>query len=413
MLRYILIIPQIEVVGYYWQRFFVACIGILFAIYIIKKGYSKNIEYKLLKVYLIPYTIVIIFSIFYTYFKYNYTIKSIIFATTPYLYIYLSFSIIYIINKTSQLRNEFKIINTVVILQLIILGIKTVGWYIYNIKGGTFLSALVNEAEGWIRNGYQRIYGGQLLGLAFIFIIYKFYGFKTEMWKKRIYAFEIIFCVCFVIFITQGKFQAMVLISTFIIMYYCTKKGTLKKTKFILVLFVGITIFALSSYADKFIDIFTVIGNKGAGNLARLKTIDHYFRLLNDGNWIYGLGLLDNSNITAHNIMKMNEWRLYYLDDIGVFGGIARFGFMSVFIYGWPIVLIVKTIYLTKKAKNYSYCLLSIGICAYLVIFNIMINIFEQVNAFSIPFFISILSHIYGKMKLSFKGRELIDGCNN
>ena len=130
MLRYILIVPQIEVVGYYWQRFFVACLGMFFSFFIIKKGYSKNIEYKLLKLYLIPYTIVILINIFYTYYNYNYNIKSIIFASTPYLYIYISFSIIYIINKTSNKINEFKIISIVITLQFIMLIIKTYGWYI-------------------------------------------------------------------------------------------------------------------------------------------------------------------------------------------------------------------------------------------------------------------------------------------
>ena len=413
MLRYILIVPQIEVVGYYWQRFFVACLGIFFSFFIIKKGYSKNIEYKLLKLYLIPYTIIILISIFCTYYNYNYNIKSIIFASTPYLYIYISFSIIYIINKTSNKINEFKIISIVITLQFIMLIIKTYGWYIYNIKKGTFLSAIVTEAGDWIRNGYQRIYGGQLLGLAFVFIIYKFYIPQIGKWKKGIYICGIVSSICFVMFITQGKFQTLVLISTLIVMYYFTKSGVLEKTRLILVFFIGAIIFAFSSYADKFMDMFTITGNRGAGNMARLQTIEHYFNLLNNGKWLYGLGLLDDSNITAHNIMKMNEWRLYYLDDIGILGGIARFGVMAVFIYGWFIILGFRTIHLTIKIKNYGYCLLSIGICSYFIISNIMINIFEQANAFSIPFFIAILSYIYGKSRLSFKRRNVIDSCNN
>ena len=98
MLRYPLMLPgnaPIETKG--MQAAIVALVGIVLAFFtllVIRRKHSRH--FKWLFRYLIPYLLVIAFSMLYTVYLYNYSISDMIISVIPYLYILFAIPLIYI-----------------------------------------------------------------------------------------------------------------------------------------------------------------------------------------------------------------------------------------------------------------------------------------------------------------------------
>lgn len=388
MLGTLLLFP-IEIIGIYEQRVIVALIAValLIAMLFIKRTSDLNKELKLLIKYVIPYTLVILLVIGYSKHLYDYSLEELLKLISPYFYVFMAFPLVYIFHCD---RSCFRFLKFIAIVELLMLFFRTRSWYLYNFKGIISSERLIFQYDKWVRDGYQRIEAGMLYGL--VLVILMIYAFKKNEYRYRI---AVVFMILYLIFVTRVRFQtATALVTVFVMYYFMESSKSAKMMRNIFIVITAITIL-LSGLADKLIDLVSVNGRYGLQTLVRLQGIEHYFRLLREKNAILGLGILNNGNAQAHHMMIRDEWSIYYLDDIGIFGGIAQFGILTLIIYGWLFILAIQVCIKCYKDKNNIYFLMAIGITSYMIISCILLNFFDIQRAYDVPFYLAVLSYIY------------------
>lgn len=390
MLRYPLLIPG----GDTWggrstQQGIIVIMGGLSAIYLLSGRAGRGIiqETKWLKKYLIPYGIAIFVSMLYSCAVRGYTLYSVVSGIVPFSLVVLAIPIIYIFKCDG---GYLKLIRTVAILEFIILICKTFGWYFYNFGGPSFFQALTLEFDGWVRNGLQRVEPGQLFALSLVFFLYQ--GFRNRPTFQDIAI--VVFMMVFLVVICQFRFQIAVAVATiFIMLYFMYRKQSAKLWMRLLLIMVVMGIL-LSGIVSQVVESASLTGKYGASSQARINTTLHYFDIMSRQGAYLGLGLLDSHDSGADEIMRLSVDRLYYLDDIGILGGIVRFGFLTIIIYGYLFVMTFRTCYRCYKYKNITHLPFLIGISGYMIMSCLLLNIFDRQRAYAVPFYLAVISYI-------------------
>jgi len=389
-LRYLLILSENEIVGSFTVNLFVAVVSVILSICtigLIRKDTHLRKYYKILWKYIVPYICAISISAIYTWFLYNYSSKSLLVTITPYMYIFLAFPLIYIFYFD---RTCIKFLKIVAILEIIILCIKTVGWYAYNFLHKSVFQSLILEFGHWIRDGVQRAEAGQLYGLTLIIVAYL--GVKNR--KNIKYLFLMVGMILFMAKITRFRFQLAVSLVTIIIIFYFIKKE--KKRKLWVKLFLSISVIGLlsSGIISQFLDSASTSGKYGSSTVVRFQTINHFFGLMRERDSILGLGLLDTSNPAAYHLLYKNQWEDYYLGDLGILAPIICMGILMLIVYVWLFILTYKVCYKCWKYKNYNWLALLLGVSFYMVCSCLILNIYDKQRAFGVPFYLAIISYI-------------------
>ena len=397
MLRYLLLLPASWQLGAWFERGVVACAGVVLAFLTLLVGGKNNnfIKHcKWLFRYLIPLGIVLLFSTIYTAYLYNYSLHNIVLALIPYTYVLFAIPLIYIFYQD---RTIFRFLWIVAILQLIILVCKSFGWYFYNFKvGNTFFQALTLEFDDWSRNGLQRVECGQLFSLTLMLTVY--YGFKQGIRMR--YMFILAGMLLYLIFIFQVRFQTTVsIISIFIMLYFMYNKKKLR-WQMRMLLIVALIIILGSGVIGWLLESASSVGVYAGSSTARISTMEHYFGIMAEKRSFLGLGLLQASNQQAAQIIYKNAWSNYYLDDIGIFGGIVRFGILSVIVYGWLFVLSLKTCWRCYKNQNYKYLPFLLGMSVYMIISCIILNFYDWQRSYALAFYLAIISFIDEQLRI-------------
>lgn len=400
MLRFTLLFSNDSLISGYGQRFLVATTGIiLFIATVIISILHKymRLYFRWIWIYLCPYIVVLLISIIYTVSTYQYTIQNIISAVTPFLFIFISFPLIYIFSCDNGYEKFLKII---AVLQIIILIFKSVGWYAYNYLHNGLFSNLVLEFKTWMRDGIQRVEPGQLFGLTLVLFIYL--AFRNRINFR--YICVLFFMMFFLCVVCRFRFQIAVSCATCFIMLYFMKDNKKKKIQWRMLLIAGVLIILASGIIGQLLESATLGGAYGSSTLARIKNVDHYFSIMSERKSYTGLGLLDSTSNSAYSLIYKNEWSDYYLDDIGILGGVVRFGVFSIIIYGWLFFLTLKTCYKCYAYKRQDYLPFLLGISAYMISSCILLNIFDWQRAYAIPFYLAIISYIDGNLTYQRRG---------
>ena len=108
-----------------------------------------------------------------------------------------------------------------------------------------------------------------------------------------------------------------------------------------------------------------------------------------------GLGFPVNNYGTEYLFFRTN-WKPYFLDDIGMFEPIVRFGLFSIPIYVYPFYLSIKIMLSVTNEKN-SYAKVSVyslivPLTMYMILSNVVQNIYVIQNSISVPFYIAVIS---------------------
>lgn len=389
MLRYLLLLPGKPLLGTISERVLVAFVGALLAIVslLMVKGKNARAYFLWLFKYLLPYLCVLAVSLIYTCITYGYTVKSVLITVCPFLFVLFAVPLVYIFYCDGSCMYFLWVVS---MAQLAMLIIKALTWYSYNFQGGTLFPKLVFEFSNWIRNGLNRMEQGQLFGLALVVVT--FLGVcKGIRLKYFVVSFGM---VCFVAFITMSRGQVFFSVFTVGLIFYFANQKDFSKfwLRLLLISFVAVAFF--SGVVSQFLDSASMIGLYGSSTIARVENVEHYFNILTKGRRIWGLGLLDASNEAAFQIMYKGQNILYYLDDIGILGGVVRFGILSLVIYGWLFLLAGKVCLKCYKSKEQRYFPLLIGIMAYMITSCLLSNIFDSQRAYAVPFYLAIFSYM-------------------
>lgn len=350
---------------------------------------------KLCKNYFIGYSICIMLVETYSIIKYGYTLKTVTLSLMPFLFMVYLFPVIAVFCRDNGVE---PLLSKITDLELFILIIKFVAWISFNFWKINFLNNFVYEfGEHWTRNGIYRLEAGQLFGIAFVYSAYNFLR-----GKKRIkYFIYILFEGFFIIVIEQSRYRVIVLAVTLALMCFFAYQGN-KKILVRSLLIVFAVALIISGVISELMYGFGEFGKYANSFLLRQEGIFHYLRLMKRQNTFFGgLGLLDRSNLNAYLMMQRTSfgyYKIYYLDDVGIFGAIVRFGYLAIVIYLWPLVLQLKTFVRALHIKKQEYILLLSGMGTYLWVYGIVSNCFDIQRAFAMPFYLAIFSYINGEI---------------
>lgn len=397
--KLLIIICTAEILGYRWflpyhvlgtnaVYFVVAFCGVLMAL-TVQQFCLHDLEFvggkKLLSKYILPYLLAVVICAMYTFIIYDYSITEMLTSLTPYMYIFIAYPLVYIFQKDGGFNKFIKWISYLVMVMLVI---KIASWYLYNFRGITIFHNILFEYGDWDLNGVQRVSMGQLIGIVFPY--YASYGFsKKGKWQYKVIAIAM---VLFSGIVSDSRYNTIIMVIILYVTLYNSYNKPNKKI-FMRCLLILLALFVLSSnYFSSLLESFTSASNFRYGSTTyRLASIQHYWEIMKAKKAILGLGLLTTSNSNALSIMNNNGTMLFYLEDIGILGGIIRFGILSLTIYVPLIVMAVKTGVLCRKSSIKTFIH---GIVIYLVLSCVSLNPFDFQRAYSIPFYIAIFSYV-------------------
>lgn len=387
----VLLLLPIEIIGRYKLRLLIVAAGIflsvatLFAI----SGKKEQAEYRYAVCYLIPYTAVIAFTFFYSWIRYNYGLGSLVKFMTHYLYVFMAIPIIYIFHYDRGCKKFLRLLTGIVMLMLLL---RFASWYLYNYRGITVFGRLLFQYKEWTRDGVQRIEAGMLYGVALVYC--SIYAWKGN--RRLLYKCFLLFMIAFLVLATKVRFQTAVSLLT-ILVVYCFREPKLGDyaalRRAALLIAVVILVFA-TGIVGRVVSLVSVSGQYGAQTLVRIQGIAHYFSLMADQHAFLGLGFLDNDYPEVKEMMARTIRSPYYLDDIGVFGGIAQFGLLALFLFGVLYFQAIRVCYKCYRNKSNRYFALMMGITTYMIVSSLLLNPFDVQRSFDVPLYIAIISYV-------------------
>lgn len=377
--------------------FSIGALGVLSAALVIILQQKRIIPSEgsmLAKKYLAIYTLIMLFMMLYTVLNYGYTVRQAMTAITPYLYVYYSMPLIYIYGRDNT---QLAIVNKIKSIVIFMLCIKTVCWFLYNFTGTVLFEKLIFRfGDGWVRDGLLRIDPGCLFGIAFS-VVFSYSCIYKKNFKYKVIA---ALMLCFVVFISQFRYQIISIIVVAIVGLYASSNNRTARRNKLLLGCIGVFLFVALGGASTMFSSFSVAGENGSSTLARLNTMTHYWDLMRDQKAIFGLGLLNSDNPVCYTMMAYvtlwGEQAWYYLEDVGILGGFFRFGILAVPLYGLLFAYAIKAYKMCRKKGNREFCVLLACVGSYLIFSNMVLNMFDGQRAFAVPFYLSIISYCHG-----------------
>ena len=393
MLGFFLLFPT-EIIGGYTSRFIIGIIGCLIAptTLCIKNPVFLKYKKKLDSISIV-YSLCVLIAIINTQCMYHYSIYELSIAVMPFLYFYFAYPLLYLFCRDGGVEKTLSMVTNCV---LVFLGIKTVIWFLYVFgKVIVFHQLLFEYGDTWVRNGVQRINAGYLVGIALAFCVTK--GFSQK--KRNLYKVLSIFIILYVWFIAAFRFQFIATIITLIACVYFTDNNR-SKTLNRLIILALILVASFSPFMFDLIDSFSSSNEVyGASTTIRFLTFDHFYQLMIDRNPILGLGLLISENPITLELIRKSQWRLYYIEDIGIIGSWFKFGILTIGIYGQILYLGIKDVFDKRRVSSVSKMML-IGIVVYLFFSSLMLSIFDLQRAYDVPFYLAIVCYYHCEMNV-------------
>ena len=367
----------------------IAAIGVLLALYVKNKTRSNidlRMQCRALSKYLMIYLVIILIEMIYSGIAYGYNIVQLLIITRKYFYVCYSYPIVYIFTMDDDM---YKFTKTICWTSMFLLGIKFITWYLYNFKGMTVFSGLLFQySEGWTRNGFMRMDTGALFGIVLCVTLY--YCFVK---KQLLYWLVLAFLYVYLIFVTQYRFQIIVTIILTAYGYYCSTDSNKKKNIKLMAISFIIIAFVLFGGLDYLLNLFSFNGMDGGSTAARLLTIDHYWSLIKEKDAILGVGFLSAYTNKAFSILRRSDTDRFWLEDLGILGGIFTFGILSLLLYGKLFFDSIKRTFAShriRKIEGGDDCLKKC-VVVYMILSCILLNIFDAQRMWCMPFYLSIV----------------------
>lgn len=360
----------------------------------------KKLEYRFAKHYTIVVMAIGTFFWLFTTYLYGYTLYQGFTLSVRFMYIFISIPTIYIFEHE---KGNKHFLNTVFVIVLVFLAVRFIAWLSYNYLPFNIFTNFAEEYSGWNRNGLRRLVGGQLFGLAFVLAVARDISKKNldilkvgTTWKT----FLIVVCiVAYCAFVTQSRYASMVMLVTYFVTYYFTRRKTTSKLSLFLLAVVSLALLIIGGILPKVISSFSVNSQYGEGTLSRLMGMRHFWNLFKTTGMNIGLGYVVNGYGTeSFFVWEARPWLNFYIDDLGIIGSFFRYGSFVILIYGWLFVKMIVLAYRSIKTKG-EYSALLISMASYFILSSLLSDQYDPSTAFSVPFYVAILSYVEPKLK--------------
>lgn len=186
---------------------------------------------------------------------------------------------------------------------------------------------------------------------------------------------------------------------TVFVTYYFTRRKTTSKLSLIFLGVVCLTFLLIGGVLPEFIGSFSVNSQYGEGTLARLMGMQHFWELFKTTGKNVGLGYVVNGLSTESLfVWEERSWINFYISDLGIVGCFFRYGIFVIPIYGWLFVKMIRLAHGSIKVKS-EYSALLIAMACNFVLSSLMSDQYDPSIAFSVPFYVAILSYTEPKIR--------------
>lgn len=385
-----------DILGDYNQLFLIDLYAIMISIIIFFLGnFSLKNEIKFLNRYFFFYIIFILVMGGYSFFKYQYSLES--FVKNFYLYYlvpFCAYGIVFIFHHNRSIVPFLSLVSKFV---LVMLALRMLSWALYNYQGIIIFPRILFQYEEWVRNGLQRIETGMLFGIALSYIAVQAIN---NTWEGAINKILLVFMVLFLLYVTQVRFQTTLAIITILIpfIFYKAKNKNVFFIKLALLGIAGVFFVFNTQYVERFLMLISTQGQYGESSAVRYAGINHYFSMILENNAYWGLGILIPSEPIVGAMMARTKESIYYLDDLGMLGSVIQFGFFAIVTHLLLFVKSIQVLLKSRKVDDQKYFLFLLTLTFYMVVSQLLLNMFDRQRIFEVPFYLAIYSYLDAKL---------------
>ena len=271
----------------------------------------------------------------------------------PFLYILLVYPFVYLISDKNYRE---KLLNSIVILSVISLIMKTIVWWSFNYREIDLMHyVLFEENNVWQRNGLIRIRSSSFDALV-ISLSLRNYFFNRK--NKLLSVLIIAFLLWYANYVMQSRALLVSIAAT--IFFTLTFRKTVGWKKCVTIIFLTIVAVVIlqSRSFNEFVNSFDL--STYSTNI-RLQGFKFYI------NKVKNHVLLGLIPLNTYESIKEGNWR-YYISDLGMISKFFEYGIIGFIIFNIPFI---RNMYLNiRKFKGKNIISLSMGgfilLCSYL-----------------------------------------------
>lgn len=355
-----------------------------------KKTEAFKKQIRFVNRFMMLYVPIILISAVFSVIWYEYKLSSILALVMPYFYAAYAYPLVYIFSRD---KTHEKYMKFTVGLVVGILLIKAFAWYMYNYKGTTlFPNLLLQHSDEWVRNGVLRVDVCYLYGIAVCFLVSSFF-----VKKKLISAVLAGGLILYVVFITQYRYLVITVLLSVLLVYLTSSATNKSQVIRSLVFTLGVILFIAFGGLDAILASFSVENKDyGSSNEARILTIVYFWDMMKGIQYVIGVGFISGYSAKALALITRSSTLTYWLEDIGIIGGIFRFGLLSFLIYV-PLFYqaIRESVYQIRHKLPDRAFLTSMS--GYMIVVCMMLNIFDTQRLYDVAFYLALISYLSAK----------------
>ncbi len=329
----------------------------------------------------------LIISSLYAWACYNVSIKDLVLVCVPYILLILSFPLIIKFHNDKGIYIFFNICNLFFTIWIIISLLENV---IYFSTQGHILKNYLQHY--FLRNNVVRVL---FIPICYLLLPYNFFEVYSFNEKSNIIAKFNLFVGSLSLLIIDGTRTYMIIIFLSFVAIFLTNKSRKKSNKKIMltILFIVIIAFLCSPYFRSFIMSFSTDLSNSLGKSTRIRLLElkYYISiflnnpLLGFGNIPYNIGL---------NEIVCGPDKMFWMEDVGFFGLIARFGLGGFLMYGSLIIRQIYILYRIKQVDNSLYSLL-VGFFVFTILSSATVIILDTTRMLLFPIILATFEFLY------------------
>lgn len=344
-------------------------------------------------------TVVIMIEIIATWSRYGISIRNFSYTFYVYMFIYLVYPLTYLL--VIKDINFSKMVKAIIVCTVLSLLLRWAIATVYNSTGTVLIPSIPTEcaSAGWTRNGNMRINPPCFIALLVPLCMYYYYCSNKII--NRIYSIiGIAIAILYTLYVHQARSFLIYLSASILIGYLMKKREVSRKLAAIIAGIFIVVIVLNTQYANSLFASFSSESELASSTITRLVSLEYYLSIFIN-HPLTGLGALWKGFDGTLSIIQ-GPFGYACLEDLGLLGGIFRFGFLGGLLYFSIIIRMINRIKFSLKMRSVLqedwFMLLFCCFCSYLL-FGINIDWFYQLIAFSLPFVIVIFE--YPEIKLN------------
>lgn len=385
-----------------WINLLLVCVFLFSRSNYIKKNSLVNSFVGALAIYIILF---IIIQVIYGYDRYGKSFSDSLLKLRNYTNILLLLPVIYVYNV--KYRNEKKTcwekgFNQIIIVTMSSLILRMGISLYYSLTGTVLWESIAREyaAENWVRNGILRINPtafGIILPLMSLYMI----NYYKKKHRKYIYMCALVISSIFTLYISQTRIDVMAILVSIVFFFFAN--GKLDKKKFfysiLLVAAIGYMLY-FTDIPKEFFNTFSTKGEYGMSTLNRINEIDYFGQLFKE-HPLLGLGPLSSADTDFIGLLR-GKSKIYFLEDLGILGGIFNYGILGGSI---SIILIGRLFYILAKLKKDKRVRANklkafvLAYIAYLIVFSIGHDMLYIMYSWVVPFLYGAIESEYYQIR--------------